>query len=66
MATHSSILAWEIPCTEEPSGPRSMESQKARYDRARMPHPYNIELINVINIIIMHISYIIYTNIIAI
>ena len=21
MATHSSILAWEIPCTEEPGGP---------------------------------------------
>ena len=20
MATHSSILAWEIPCTEEPGG----------------------------------------------
>ena len=20
MATHSSLLAWEIPCTEEPSG----------------------------------------------
>ena len=65
MATHSSILAWEIPCTEEPSGPQSMESQRVGYNRARMPHPYNIELINVINIIIMHISYIIYTNIIA-
>ena len=23
MATHSSILAWEIPWTEEPGGPRS-------------------------------------------
>ena len=22
MATHSSILAWEIPWTEEPGGPR--------------------------------------------
>ena len=27
MATHSSILAWEIPCTEEPGGPQSMGSQ---------------------------------------
>ena len=27
MATHSSILAWEIPCTEEPGGLQSMESQ---------------------------------------
>ena len=24
MATHSSILAWEIPCTEEPGGLQSM------------------------------------------
>ena len=23
MATHSSVLAWEIPWTEEPSGPQS-------------------------------------------
>ena len=26
MATHSSILAWEIPWTEEPGGPQSMGS----------------------------------------
>ena len=26
MAAHSSILAWEIPCTEEPCGLRSMGS----------------------------------------
>ena len=25
MASHSSILAWEIPWTEEPGGLRSME-----------------------------------------
>ena len=24
MATHSSILAWEIPCTEEPGGLQPM------------------------------------------
>ena len=28
MATHSSILAWEIPWTEEPGGLQSMELQK--------------------------------------
>ena len=28
MATHSSILAWEIPWTEEPGRLQSMESQK--------------------------------------
>ena len=27
MATHSSILAWRTPWTEEPGGLRSMESQ---------------------------------------
>ena len=28
MATHSSILAGEIPWTEEPGGPQSMELQR--------------------------------------
>ena len=31
MATHSSILAWEIPWTEEPGGLRSMGSQTVRH-----------------------------------
>ena len=29
MTTHSSILAWEIPRTEEPGGLQSMRSQKS-------------------------------------
>ena len=29
MATHSSILAWEIPWTEEPGGLQSMGLQKS-------------------------------------
>ena len=29
MATHSSILAWEIPRTEEPGGLQFMGSQKS-------------------------------------
>ena len=28
MATHSSTLAWDIPCSEEPGGLQSMGSQK--------------------------------------
>ena len=28
MATHFSILAWRIPLTEEPGGPRSMRVAK--------------------------------------
>ena len=29
MATHSSILAWEVPWTEEPGGLHSVESQSS-------------------------------------
>ena len=32
MATHSSILAWEIPWTEETGGLRSMGSQRVGHD----------------------------------
>ena len=34
MATHSSILAWEIPWTEEPGGLQSMGLQRIGYDLA--------------------------------
>ena len=36
MITHSSILAWEILCTEEPGGLQSMGSQRVRHDCACM------------------------------
>ena len=32
MATHSSILAWRIPRTEEPGGLQSMRSQRVGHD----------------------------------
>ena len=32
MGTHSNILAWEIPQTEEPGGLQSMGSQRVRHD----------------------------------
>ena len=32
MATHSSILAWRIPRTEEPGGLQSRGSQRLGYD----------------------------------
>ena len=32
MATHSSILTWKIPWTEEPGGLQSMGSQRVRHD----------------------------------
>ena len=35
MAADSSILAWEIPWTEEPSGPQCMEVQRAVHGTAK-------------------------------
>ena len=32
MATHSSILAWKSPWTEEPGGLQSIGSQRVRYN----------------------------------
>ena len=34
MATHSSILSWRIPWTEESGGLLSMRSQRVRHDSA--------------------------------
>ena len=36
MATHSSILAWRIPWTEEPGGLQSIGLQRVRYDWERL------------------------------
>ena len=38
MATHSSVLAWEIPRTEEPGGLQSMGLQRVRHDSATFTH----------------------------
>ena len=32
MATHSSILVWRMPWTEEPGGLQSIESKRAGHD----------------------------------
>ena len=32
MASHSNILAWRIPWTEEPNGLQSIESQRVGHD----------------------------------
>ena len=32
IATHSSILAWRIPCTEETGGLQSIESQRVGHN----------------------------------
>ena len=46
MATHSSILAWEIPLAEEPSRPQSIEpqSQTRLSDLAHPPKTYVLSL----------------------
>ena len=38
METHSSILAWRIPMTEEPGGLQSMESQRVEPDCRDLAH----------------------------
>ena len=40
MATHSSLLAWRIPWTEEPGGPRSTGSQRVRYSWSNLAHTH--------------------------
>ena len=42
MATHSSILAWEIAWTEEPGGLRSMGSQRVRHNLATKQQIFNL------------------------
>ena len=39
MATHSTILAWRIPRTEEPGGPQSMRSQELGHGLATKQPP---------------------------
>ena len=39
MTTHSSILAWKIPWTEEPGRLQSMESQGVGHNLATTPPP---------------------------
>ena len=40
MATHSSVLAWRIPWTEEPGGLQSIESQRVGRDCVNNIHKY--------------------------
>ena len=50
MATHSSILAWEIPWTEEPGGLQFLGSQRVRHDLvAEDEHNINIHILFEIN-----------------
>ena len=37
MATHSSIFAWKIPCTEQPGGLQSTGSQRVEHNLVTKP-----------------------------
>ena len=43
MATHSSIVAWRIPWTEEPGGLQPMGLQRVRHDRSYFMHAFVAE-----------------------
>ena len=46
MATHSSILAWRIPWTEEPGGLQSMEWQRVRHNWRSLAHMHSSSIFN--------------------
>ena len=54
MATHSSILAWRIPWTEEPGGLQSIGSQKSCTQINNLTCMHKIE--NVSIILLYHMS----------
>ena len=41
MATHSSILAWKTPWTEEPGGLQSMGSQRVGHTTEQLTHTHS-------------------------
>ena len=48
MATHSSVLAWEIPWTEEPGGLQLIRLQRVRHDLVTEQEFINILCLNAI------------------
>ena len=42
MVTHSSVLAWRTPWTEEPGGLQSIGSQRVRHDRSKFAHTHSL------------------------
>ena len=48
MATHSSILAWRIPWTEEPGGLQSIESQRIGHNLSDLAHIHIFTLFKIL------------------
>ena len=46
MATHSSILAWRIPGTEEPGGLQSMGSQRVVHNLSDFTFTFHFSLVS--------------------
>ena len=46
MATHSSILSWRIPWTEEPGELQSMGSQRVGHDQSNLAHTAHVNNAN--------------------
>ena len=53
IATHSSILAWRIPWTEEPGGLQFMELQRAGHDLATKPSSFYEQKLFLLNHIML-------------
>ena len=47
MATHSSILTWKIPWTEEPGGLQSMGRKKVRHDLGTKQQQHLLKFIGI-------------------
>ena len=48
MATHSSVLAWRIPGTEEPGGLPSMGSHRVGHDRSDLAAAFSFRFFSII------------------
>ena len=50
MATHSSILAWEIPWTEEPDGPQSTGLHRIGHDLVTKQQQSEPDILNSLDV----------------
>ena len=64
MAAHSSILAWEIPWTEEPGRSQSMGPQRVGHNLATKPSPPPFD-VNINNIFLWKIFFFFFFNVVT-
>ena len=60
MATHSSILAWRIPWTENHGGLQTIRSQRVRYERVTNTFTFSLYFIpkhSEIGVILLYIAF---------